>query len=156
VLLLERPEVDPGRTAPTEAVGRPDRPHPAPVDTRPAEPLLLSPGLAVLVAASVLEAYRAFGIVPDGAWRPVAVAFAAIAMVGALALTRAGGPAGRIVGRTVVAAAGAAAVATTLVLWDLGGWTRATVGVADLLLAMTALAALVVAERTRRPDDGSP
>jgi hypothetical protein len=86
----------------------------------------------------------------------VAVAFAAIAMVGALALTRAGGPAGRIVGRTVVAAAGAAAVATTLVLWDLGGWTRATVGVADLLLAMTALAALVVAERTRRPDDGSP
>jgi hypothetical protein len=157
VLLLERRPVEPDRPAPAVASGSPDRAVAVPARdraTRPPESLLLAPGLALLAAASVLEAYRWFGIVADGASRPVAVAFVVLALATALALTRAGGRGARTtVGRTVVAAAGIVSLATAWVPWDHGGWARATVGVADLLLAATALVALVVGERSRRRND---
>ncbi len=157
VLLLERRPVAPDGPAPAAASGSPTRADEEPAaPTLPGESLLLAPGLALLAAAGVLEAYRWFGIVADGAPRPVAVAFAVLALATALALARSGPGPRTTVGRTVVTAAGTVSLATAWVLWDHGGWARATVGVADLLLASTALVALVVGERSRRRNDVAP
>jgi len=159
VLLLERRPVEPDGAAPVVAPRSPARAATIVRDapTRPQESLLLAPGLALLAAAGVLEAYRWFGIVTDGAGRPVAVGFVVLALATALALTRPSGRGPRTpVGRAVVTAAGIVSLATAWVLWDHGRWARATVGVADLLLASTALAALVVGERSRRRSDVAP
>ncbi len=160
VLLLERRPVDPDRAAQALAPGSPARTVPVPAHdarTRSRESLLRAPGLALLAAACVLEAYRWFGIVADDAARPVAVASVVLAVATALALTRPVGPGPRTtISRTVVTAAGTVSLATAWVLWDDGGWARATVGVADLLLASTALVALVVGERSRRRNDVAP
>jgi hypothetical protein len=137
-----RPASDPGPS--------PDEPPRA----APSDALLRAPGLALLAAWSVLEGYRSFGVIGEGGSRPWAVAFAAAALIAALALTRAEGRRARSgTERLVVAAAVAVVVATVAVLWNHGGWSWPALGIADLVLASMAVGALVAGERSRRRID---
>ena len=143
VLLLERGQIEAGAaTSGPFAV-----PGSAPAPTRRVvarESLFRAPGLAVLAACSVLEAYRWFGVIPNSASRPWAVAFAVVAVVAALALTRTTpGVARTPVQRLVI-------MATGLVLWNHEGWTNAVIGIAELGLAAAALVDLVLVERSRQ------
>jgi hypothetical protein len=164
VLLLERVAVEPGPVPDARTGLRPPPPPvvagPAPGSGRgnlPTAPLFPSPGLALLAAVSILEGYRWFGVIANSGSRPWAVAFAVTALPGALALTRVEGARGRSTGqRLVVVAAVVATVATAAVLWTGSGWATTVAGIADLALALTALALLAAGERSRRRDDGAP
>jgi hypothetical protein len=160
---LERTEAE-NDPAPDGGAARLRSPHGAGPDVDavpgavpvPVSPLALfrAPGLALLAAVSVLEGYRWIGVIANSGSRPWGVAFAAVAVFGGLALTRAeqGQPRSTIQ-RTLATTAVAVALATVVVLWNHEGWTAVVLGIADLTLASTALAALVAGERARRRDD---
>jgi len=158
VLVLDRAGIEPGRT-----VDRPGRTPPSvagpgssPDRRRTASPdsVFRGPALAVLAAWSVLEGYRWIGVIAAGGSRPWAVIFAVVAVIGAVALTRTDGRSVRTgVQRLVVAAAGAVVLATAIALWNHGGWSTLVLGIVDLLLASTALLALLAGERSRRRVD---
>lgn len=158
VLLLERPDVEADPVLDADGFGPWSVGGPGPDDVAPvarvAAPLFRAPGLALLAAAGVLEGYRWLGIIASGGSRPRAVVFAGVAVVAALLLTRANRARRRsTLQRLVVSTAAVTALATAAVLWNDTGWTTWAIGIADLVLASTALVCLVSGERSRRRGD---
>jgi hypothetical protein len=111
----------------------------------------------VLVAAvAILEGYRWLNVLPQVGWRPSAVVFTAIAVPLALAVTggrrgEPGGPGGqRWAARAVTGSAALLVPVTVIALIHPQAPIAQLMGSTDLLFAVTALAAVLVNERTGR------
>jgi hypothetical protein len=124
------------------------------------DPVLSSPGMALLGAVSILEGYRWIGAIPSSdsrlstlvSSRGGAVAFALLATVAVLVLTRAGEGGRRTRPQLLVRLATAAVIASSVAVLLAGTGTLAkdAVGVSDLLLASALAGVLIAVERTRR------
>ena len=133
----------------------------APPDPRgaavvPVESDLWAPGLVLLATASIFQGYKWLGAIPSSHShlsrilfsQAGAVAVAGLSLLGVVVLNGSAGIRARAGNRRALLVAAAAAVASSLVLavFDTGV-TRSSFGVIDLVLALTAVATLVPAER---------
>ena len=108
---------------------------------------LASPGLLALAALALWEGYRHLNVIPSAQRHPSVYAFAVIAPVAALVLTRHRGRGRRtLLQNALVAAAVALGLFTPVALVVDGPVTGPLLGVADMLTAALALATVVVGE----------
>jgi hypothetical protein len=118
-------------------------------------PPIASPALVLVAAASILEGYRWLKVIPAGGWQPSELVFVVLAVPVAMILTRS-----RRDGRRAASAAAAAKmvtvtamallVVTVLALFVDRPSLALLTGIADLLFAVAALAAVLVNERAVR------
>ena len=124
------------------------------------EPVLASPGLALLAAVSILEGYRWIGVIPSGdsrlsslaSGRGGAIAFAVLATAAVLLLTRADGGRRPLLQRLARLATAVVIASSVALLAATATATAAkdAVGVSDLLLASALAGVLIAGERRRR------
>jgi hypothetical protein len=121
--------------------------------------MLRAPGLVILATAFLIEGYRWLGVLHFGAsaagsWLFGTVGLALVALVAPLAallLTCGRQGSGRVATEDlVVVMAGAAALATATALIVGGAAWGNVAGAGDLILAATALGAVILSERARR------
>jgi hypothetical protein len=114
-----------------------------------------SPVLVLLAAVAILEGYRWLNVLPSVGWRPSAVVFTALAVPLAMAVIGGGrgdrgGPGGqRWAARAVTGAALLLVPVTIITLIHPHPPIAQLMGSTDLLFAVTALAAVLINERTR-------
>ncbi|MGO8871246.1 MAG: hypothetical protein ACLQPH_07550 [Acidimicrobiales bacterium] len=157
VATLAAPEAPVGPAPSSATTGRRD-------DPLGVGPTFRSPGLALLAAAAILEAYTWLGVMPSGgAWvssiifgRLGVAVFAVLATAAGAALTRPGSGRRRSAVQWLLVGATMATMATVPVVVFAGGPTSATaLGVTDLVTACAAIGALVTGEHALRRCPGS-
>ncbi len=123
---------------------------------------LRGPGFVLLAAASIFEGYRWLGAIPADHdllsrlmfSRTGAVVFAVVALSGVAVLTRRAGIPRRLTTAVALPAAAVAVLtATLLVAINMDSVNRSVLGLADLVMAIAAVAALVSGERGGRARD---